>query len=52
MKHGRKPTRAQKIKLRSLRLDPLSWLIVMDSQGFFTVEHRVSGATRTLVNVR
>jgi len=49
LKHGKSPTLAQKIKLKSLKLDPLNWLIVKDGSVCFTVEHRVSGATRTLI---
>lgn len=52
MKHGTNPTRAQKIRLKSLRFDPLNWLIVRDGPVCFTIEHRVSGKTRTLINVR
>ena len=48
MRQGCNPTLLQKIKLKSLKLSPLSWLVVQDDQKVFVVEHRISGATRTL----
>ena len=48
MRQGKKPTLFQKIKLKTLKLNPLSWLIVQDDRKVLIVEHRISGATRTL----
>lgn len=48
MRNGKRPTRAQKIKLKSLRLDPANWLIIKDCSECFEIVHRVSGKARTL----
>lgn len=48
MKNGKAPTRAQKIRLKSLKLDPRVWLIVKDCPTCFQVVHRISGETRKL----
>lgn len=46
MKHGKKPTRRQKDRLKSLRLSPHMWLVCKDCPECFEVVHRVSGAVR------
>lgn len=48
MKQGKRPTRAQKIRLKLLKFDPLNWLVVKDFPSGFLVVHRKSGKTRTL----
>jgi len=48
MKHGVNPTREQKIRLRSLRLDPKNWMVIKDGPSCFEIMHRVSGKTRKL----
>jgi hypothetical protein len=48
LKHGKRPTRAQKIRIKSLGLNPENWLVVKDCRECFEVIHRVSGKTRKL----
>ncbi|MCQ4924112.1 hypothetical protein NE686_13500 [Tissierella carlieri] len=48
MKHGRRPTRAQKIKLKELGLVPENWLIVREDAKEFLLENKKSGKSRTL----
>lgn len=47
MKHRKKPTRAQKIRIKSKGLNLDNWLVVKDCPECFEVVHRVSGKTRT-----
>ena len=47
MKHGRKPTVAQRAKLKSLP-SPDNWLISKCSPAELVVVHRVSGEVRRL----
>lgn len=48
MKHGRNPTRAQKERLKSMRLDPRNWMVTKDCPTCFEIVHRITGATRKL----
>lgn len=48
MKNPKKPTRNQKIKLKSLGLNPANWMIIKDCQGCFVIVHRVSEEVRRL----
>lgn len=48
MKHGKRPTRAQKIRIKSLGLNPENWLVIKDCRDYFEVIHRISGNIRTL----
>lgn len=48
MKHGKRPTKAQKIKLAKLGLNPDNWLIVKDCRDCFQVVNRDSGKPRSL----
>ncbi|WP_420795748.1 DUF6906 family protein [Desulforamulus putei] len=48
MKHGKRPTRAQKIRIKSLGLNPDNWLVVKDCRECFQVVHKVSGKTRKI----
>jgi len=48
MRQGKNPTRAQKGRLKSLRLDPRNWLIIRDCPTCFKIIHRVSKKVRTL----
>ncbi|MBV1817619.1 hypothetical protein KUA25_06030 [Bacteroidales bacterium MSK.15.36] len=50
MKHGKRPTRAQKIRLSKLGLVPENWLIIRDDIKMFTIINKHSGKTRTLKN--
>jgi len=48
MKHGKRPTRAQKIRMERCGLNPENWLVITDHNGVFQVVHRVSGKARRL----
>ena len=48
MKNGKKPTMAQKIRLKSLKLVPDNWLISKCSPAELVVVHQVSGEVRRL----
>jgi len=48
LKRAELPTRAQKIRIKSLKLNPLNWLIVKDCKDCFEVIHKVFGKTRKL----
>lgn len=52
MKHGKSPTRAQKIMLRGYRLDPANWLVVKDTSTETVIQHRHTGTVRTIPKVR
>lgn len=43
MKHGKKLTMVQKIRIKSLKLNPEDWLVVEDCQKRFEIVHRISG---------
>lgn len=46
MKHGKRPTRRQKIMLKSLGLNYENWLIVTDNDQRLAIQHRLSGQVR------
>lgn len=48
MKHGKAPTKAQKIMLRSYRFDPANWLIVKATSTETVIQHRYTGTVRTI----
>lgn len=48
MKHGKRPTRSQKIKLKELGLVPENWLIIRDDVKLLIIENKQSGKIRTL----
>ena len=48
MKHGKRPTVAQKKILKSMGLNPENWLIVKNEPTRMTVAHRHSGEQRTI----
>lgn len=50
MKHGKRPTRRQKEKLKRHRLNSNNWLICKDSREVFEIVHRVTGTVRTYSN--
>ncbi len=52
MKHGKRPTRAQKIRIKSHGLNPDHWLIVKDCRECFQIVHRTSGESRKLIQGR
>ena len=48
MKHGRKPTVAQRKYIQSLRLNPENWLVVRDNNDEFVIRHRLSDKEKKL----
>lgn len=48
MKHGKAPTKAQKIMLQSYRFDPANWLIVKATSTETLIQHRYTGTVRTI----
>jgi len=48
MKNGKSPTKAQKLRMKSLGIDPKVWLVSKCSTTEFVVVHRVSEEVRRL----
>ena len=48
MKHGKSPTKPQKLLLRSYRLDPGNRLIVKNTDKEMTITHRHTGTIRKI----
>ncbi|MCI8860676.1 MAG: hypothetical protein HFI71_14445 [Lachnospiraceae bacterium] len=48
MKHGRNPTRKQKIFIKKFNLNPENWLIVKDCKDCFEIVDRLTGNRRIL----
>lgn len=48
MKHGKRPTRAQKITIKAIGLNPENWLVVKNCGEGLEVVHRHSGNTRII----
>ena len=49
MKHGKKPTVAQKKLMVKWRLDPTMWLVVKDTTVRMEIVHRLSDKTRKTI---
>lgn len=49
MKHGKKPTVAQKKLMVKWRLDPTMWLVVKDTPQRMELVHRWSDRTRRVI---
>ncbi len=48
MKHGKKPTRKQKMLMQAARLNYENWLVVKDTDKEMTVQNRQTDRTRTI----
>lgn len=48
MKHGKNPTRKQKIMIKSARLNYENWLVIKDTAEELVIQNRQMGKTRTL----
>lgn len=48
MKHGKAPTKAQQIFLRSYGFDPANWLIVKNTDKEMMISHRHTGTIRKI----
>ena len=49
MKHGKRPTVAQKKLMVKWRLDPTMWLVVKDTPVRMEIVHRLSDKTRNTI---
>lgn len=48
MKHGKKPTRKQKMLIKSARLNCENWLVIKDSDDELVLQNRQTGKLRTI----
>ncbi|MNC79487.1 hypothetical protein D3C75_1319770 [compost metagenome] len=48
MKKTKRPTRRQKTILKSLRLNPINWLVERDTPKEMIIVHRTSGNTKSI----
>lgn len=48
MKHGKKPTKRQKLFLKENKFNPKNWLIVKDCAECFEIVNRLTGKRRKL----
>lgn len=48
MKHGKKPTREQKILLEKYKLNSDNWLVVKNTPSELLIVHRISDKTKVL----
>lgn len=51
MKHGKRPTRRQKIYISSLRLNPDNWLIISEDKNQLTMVHRHTDKIKVLPKI-
>lgn len=47
MKQGKRPTKAQKLRIKDMGLNYDNWLVVKDTPVLFEIVHRISGKTRS-----
>ena len=52
MKHGKKPTRAQRQLIKEWRLNSENWLVVKDTPESMTIMHRHSEQIRIIPKTR
>ncbi|WP_193671970.1 DUF6906 family protein [Bacillus cereus] len=50
MKNGKKPTRKEKMAIKSYNLNPENWLIFKKVDGALHLIHRFTSKTRTIPN--
>lgn len=48
MKHGKKPTRKQKMLIKSVRLNCENWLVIKDTANEMVIKNRQTDKTRTI----
>ncbi|MDE5054866.1 hypothetical protein NDK25_21875 [Niallia taxi] len=48
MKNGKKPTKKQKMQIRTQGLNPENWLIYKAEGEYFSLIHRTTGTTRKI----
>lgn len=49
MKHGKNPTRSQKLLIKSKRLNPENWLVTKDMPDRLELVHRYSDKTTRII---
>lgn len=49
MKHGKKPTRTQRLLMLEWKLDPAMWLVVKDNPERMELVHRYSDKTKRII---
>ena len=49
MKHGKKPTRSQKLLIKQWRLNPENWMVERDTPDQMVLVHRYSDKTRKII---
>lgn len=52
MKNGRNPTRAQKLMMQKIRLNPENWLVVKNLVDKLILTHRLTGYLKTIPKIR
>lgn len=50
MKHGKKPTVAQRKLIQSMGLDPMVWFVIKDTPKQMELVHRHSDRTKRIIN--
>jgi len=48
LKHGKKPTKKQKLAIAAAKLNPNNWLITKNLPGELHLQHRFTGRPRVL----
>ena len=48
MKHGKNPTRKQKMPIKSARLNCENWLVIKDTAEEMIIQNRQTNKTRTI----
>ena len=49
MKHGKKPTAAQRKLMQKRKMDPATWLVIKDTPTEMVVVHRCSDNTTKVI---
>lgn len=52
MRQGKRPTRTQKIRIKSHGLNPDNWLVVKGYKDILQIMNKASGKTRVLREVK
>lgn len=48
MRQGKAPTKKQRILIKSRKLDPKNWLVVLDNKEKLVIRHRESNLVRNI----
>ena len=52
MKHGKRPTTAQRKLMQKWKNQPENWLVVKDTPREMVIVHRLSGQQKTIPKIR